>query len=162
MHQQEEYSMETRQECEQRHGGWIYAAREGKTPLVKIGVTACVEARMKTLRSQFGCPFTLLGAVQVTYRYPWTVEFKVHRLLRAQHIEREWFYLHMDQQWLESLVRQAKGTCGVVGLDGERLYQRRRVLGLTYGGRLAHRLGSYQRTYSAWNEGISMKCIGIR
>jgi T5orf172 domain len=75
--------METRQECEQRHGGWIYAAREGKTPLVKIGVTACVEARMKTLRSQFGCPFTLLGAVQVTYRYPWTVEFKVHRLLRA-------------------------------------------------------------------------------
>ena len=90
-----------------QHGGWIYAAQEDQTPLVKIGCTRVAPLRrLDGLRLQFRVPMTLIAAVLVQ-PWPFTIESYVHQLLKAEHIESEWFYGYMTQQRLEHLATQA-------------------------------------------------------
>jgi hypothetical protein len=88
-------------------GGWIYAAQEEGTPLVKIGCTCYSPLeRLYALHLEFRVPLTLLAAV-VVHTTPYTIESCVHRLLAAEHITQEWFYGYMTQQRLERLTAQA-------------------------------------------------------
>ena len=90
--------------------GWIYAAQEDGTPLVKIGYTRFAPIkRLVGLRSQFGVSLTMISAMQVS-AYICKVERMLHSLLAAEHIEREWFYLHMTHQRLVSLTQEAIDT----------------------------------------------------
>jgi hypothetical protein len=89
-----------------RRDGWIYAAQEDGTPLVKIGYSRDVQWRMVTLKAQLRARHSLIAAVYVE-RLALQAERRIHRILSAQHIEREWFYLHMRQERLEALVQQA-------------------------------------------------------
>jgi hypothetical protein len=50
---------------------------------------------------------TLLGAFFVPSSCPLDIEREVHRILQPQLIEREWFYIYMNQHILEQLVEQA-------------------------------------------------------
>ena len=98
-----------------QHSGWIYAAQEDGTPLVKIGCTTLTPfRRLYSLRVQFRVPLTLIAAVRVQF-FPHDIERYVHQLLKAEHIEGEWFYGYMTQQRLEHLAAQA-----VARLEGER------------------------------------------
>jgi Meiotically up-regulated gene 113 len=109
--------------------GWIYAAREDGTPLVKIGYTLnLVPYRLQTLHRQYKTPFTLLAASYVP-RYTCRVEHRIHSMLAPQRITGEWFYLHMSQQMLDTLVAQAYtdvlDDIATNGWDGaQRAYQR--------------------------------------
>lgn len=88
--------------------GWIYAVQEDGTPLVKIGYTReyFINKRMANLWGQFRVPVTLIAAVYVEAEV-FHVERQLHRMLAASRIEREWFYLYMNQTTLESLVNKA-------------------------------------------------------
>ena len=89
-----------------RRDGWIYAAQEEGTPLVKIGYSREVQARIAVLETELRARHTLIAAVYVT-RLALQVERRIHEDLAAQHIEREWFYLHMGQERLERLAWHA-------------------------------------------------------
>ena len=89
-----------------RRDGWIYAAQEDGTPLVKIGYSREVQARLAILKTELRARHTLIGAVYVK-RVALQVERRIHQDLIAQHIEREWFYLHMSQERLERLAWHA-------------------------------------------------------
>jgi hypothetical protein len=98
-------------------GGWIYAAQEAESPLVKIGYSGYYPTRrLKELAYQFRTTFTLIAAVEVPW---WTqkIELNVHRLLATERIEGEWFYLHITQASLETLVKHAEA------LVSEELYK---------------------------------------
>jgi hypothetical protein len=98
-----------------QHSGWIYAAQEDQTPLVKIGCTTEAPLRrLDGLRLQFRVPLTLIAAVLVR-PWPFRIERYVHQLLKAEHIEGEWFYGYMTQQRLEDLAAQA-----IARLEGQR------------------------------------------
>jgi hypothetical protein len=87
--------------------GWIYAAREEGSPLIKIGYTQNhVRYRIQGLRREFKAAVILIAATHVR-DYVYQVERRVHTLLAAQRITGEWFYLHMSQQALDALVAQA-------------------------------------------------------
>lgn len=86
--------------------GWVYAVREDGTPLIKIGYSANLPARVRQLRVQFHVPLTLLASVHVT-SYVTKVERWIYTHLDTQRIEREWFYISMDQEILVALVHQA-------------------------------------------------------
>jgi len=85
--------------------GWVYAAQEDGTPLVKIGFTRLsrAETRVHTLRFQYHVPFTLIAAMWLTAGAR-RVERAIHELLAAQRIEGEFFYLHMSQAYLQTLI----------------------------------------------------------
>ena len=77
-------------------GGWIYAVQEDGDPLVKIGFT-------------YATPHKRLGGLRREYRLndlPYFIEQWVHHLLLPQWIQGEWFYLHMNQAILETLVQE--------------------------------------------------------
>jgi hypothetical protein len=78
--------------------GWIYAAQEDGTPMVKIGCTEKrgIGSRMSSLASSIGHSLTIVGAVYVG-GHVFQVEHLVHIALHAQRIEGEWFYLHMNR-----------------------------------------------------------------
>jgi hypothetical protein len=113
--------------------GWIYAVQEGVTPLIKIGCTTYPLAhRLRQLEYQFHIQCSVVGAVSVPDKL-FTVEKRIHRLLAAEHIEGEWFYLHMDQKLLASLVQQvclrlSQEDCswalGYAGLPGRDVWRR--------------------------------------
>jgi hypothetical protein len=85
--------------------GWIYAAREAQTPLVKIGCTRYdVARRLQSLATSEHVALTLLGKVYVQNYRIFAVEWLIHDTLQAQRIHGEWFYLHMTQALLEQLV----------------------------------------------------------
>jgi hypothetical protein len=84
-------------------GGWIYAAQEDGTPLVKIGCSTNLKKRLAELRCQFRTPMTLIAAAQVEC-CALGIERLVHTSLAAARIEREWFYLSVNQALLERLV----------------------------------------------------------
>ena len=88
-------------------GGWIYAAREADAPLVKIGCTTVVSHRLYALERQWHTRLTCVAAVAVGTAL-FKVERRIHDILRAQRIQGEWFYLHMNQQALEALVTRAQ------------------------------------------------------
>lgn len=85
--------------------GWVYAARENETPLVKIGHTKNpnVGARLISLRFQFHVPFTLVGAIWI-FDGVCYAERALHRKLEAERIEGEFFYLPMNQSLFAALV----------------------------------------------------------
>jgi Meiotically up-regulated gene 113 len=92
------------------HGpdGWIYAAREAQTPLVKIGCARYdIARRLTLLATTEKVALTLLGKVYVRNYRIFAVEWLIHDTLQAQRIQGEWFYLHMTQAWLEQLVANA-------------------------------------------------------
>jgi Meiotically up-regulated gene 113/Helix-turn-helix domain len=86
--------------------GWMYAVREDGTPLVKVGCTMHLAARVKALQKAYRSPRTLIASVFVQHRY-YQVERRLHQRLAAAHIQGEWFYLHMTQEVLERLTAQA-------------------------------------------------------
>jgi hypothetical protein len=86
--------------------GWIYAAQEEGAPLVKIGCTASPRNRDQSLRWHYRTSMAIVAAVYVQ-KDLFTIERRVHALLAAERIEREWFYLHMSQRTLERVVTQA-------------------------------------------------------
>jgi hypothetical protein len=88
--------------------GWIYAAQEEGTPLVKIGYSREVQERIAALKTELRARHALIAAVYVK-RLALQVERRIHRHLAAQHIAHEWFYLSMNQQRLESLAAHALG-----------------------------------------------------
>jgi hypothetical protein len=89
------------------YDGWLYAIREERTPLVKIGGTRTgTRTRLAQLTSQLGVDLVLVGVVHVS-GLVWEAERAVHRFLAAQRIEREWFYLPMNQAIFEDIVAQA-------------------------------------------------------
>jgi hypothetical protein len=91
-------------------GGWIYAAREAQTPLVKIGCTRYdIARRLALLASSEQVMLTLVGEVHVQNYRIFAIEWLIHDTLQAQRIHGEWFYLHMTQPWLEQLVANAMG-----------------------------------------------------
>lgn len=88
--------------------GWLYAITEEGTPLVKIGHTRSGTLdRLKNLAYTIQAPVLLVGTVFVQGNVR-RLEYRVHSLLYAQHIEGEWFYAHMNQQILTSLVEEAR------------------------------------------------------
>jgi hypothetical protein len=88
-------------------GGWIYAVQEDGTPLVKIGYTGNhPEARLPALKYEWKGSLTIIGSVYVPACVT-KVERRIHVLLAAEHIEREWFYLHMNQPVLMALAQKA-------------------------------------------------------
>lgn len=87
--------------------GWIYAAIEERTPLVKIGCTQSgTETRLRGLVQQFKADLVLVGAVYIPALL-WSAERAVHNLLAPQHVQGEWFYLPMNQALLEQAVWRA-------------------------------------------------------
>jgi hypothetical protein len=86
--------------------GWIYAAQEDGTPLVKIGYAGYVPGRITALKYELRARHTLIASVYVR-RLALQVERRIHRLLAPQRIEREWFYLSMSQDALAQLAQQA-------------------------------------------------------
>jgi ribosome-binding protein aMBF1 (putative translation factor) len=89
-------------------GGWIYAVQEVWTPLVKIGCStqATLTTRLHDLASAYHVPFRLVGSQHVP-RWAYKVERRIHHALTSERIEGEWFYVHMTQQRLEALTKQA-------------------------------------------------------
>jgi hypothetical protein len=93
-----------------RLSGWIYAVREDDAPLIKVGCTRRgVLQRMQSLARQLHFPFIVLGVVSVR-DHIFEIERRIHRLLHAERIAGEWFYLSMSQARLEHLVAQALGV----------------------------------------------------
>jgi T5orf172 domain len=91
--------------------GWIYAAREEGAPLLKIGCTsgvafAHIQRRLWGLKHQFHADFSLCAAAYVPI-YLRMVEHAIHQMLHAEHIEKEWFYLHLSNDSLRALVDRA-------------------------------------------------------
>jgi hypothetical protein len=87
--------------------GWIYAVCEEDAPLVKIGYTTQIlRLRLEALRKEFSASLVLRGSVFI-----WSgvleTEWCLHKLLRAERIEGEWFYLQMTQCLLGALTTQA-------------------------------------------------------
>jgi T5orf172 domain len=118
-------------------GGWIYAAREDDTPLVKIGYTRRTpRERLYRLRREVRpSTITLVAAVQVESGALF-VEQGIHTILRPQHIQGEWFYISMTQPLLESLAKRVTSLWKV--FHGERpdvstttVRQLARVLGVS-------------------------------
>jgi T5orf172 domain len=86
--------------------GWIYAACEDGTPLVKIGHSHSLQRRIRQLHTAFRTTCPLVAAVAVPCcAFP--VERLVHTALAAARIERAWFYCRMTQAWLARLVAQS-------------------------------------------------------
>jgi hypothetical protein len=88
-------------------GGWIYAAQEVDTPLVKIGYTweHTPMRRLMSLWRQYKVPISFVALVYVP-RAVFTLEHRVHAFLAPYRIEGEWFYLHMNQAKLEAIIRE--------------------------------------------------------
>jgi hypothetical protein len=86
-------------------GGWIYAAQEVETPLVKIGFTWGVMPmrRLLLLWREAGAPVYFVGLVRVASAVC-AMERRVHAYLAPYRIHGEWFYLHMNQSTLEAIV----------------------------------------------------------
>lgn len=86
---------------------WIYAIQEHGAPLVKIGNSFHLRKRLHIISATVCASATLIGAVAIRYPYPYRVEYRIHHMLHAQRIHGEWFYLYMNQTFLEDLVAQA-------------------------------------------------------
>jgi hypothetical protein len=108
-------------------GGWVYAAQEDGTPLVKIGFTEYPHplTRVLALRWVFHCSFTLIAAVAVS-RGVRCFEKAIHAQLAAEHVEGEFFYLYMTQTLLESLVDRVRPEI-YSRLEREAVKRRRRL-----------------------------------
>lgn len=108
-----------------RGKGWVYAASEVGTPLIKIGYSEVrdIENRMQGLRSQFKATFVLVGAVWISYAVR-RVEMALHKKLAAQHIEREWFYLPMNPVVFRELVEAVLPDVRKYLAEQETLYLR--------------------------------------
>ena len=93
--------------------GWVYAAREVGTPLVKIGYThKTPQQRVMALRHQFHTQFVLVAAVWVS-RAAYFMEQFIHEALKPQRIEKEFFYCHMNQAIFESIIDDVVQTLGL-------------------------------------------------
>ncbi len=89
------------------YAGWIYAAQEEGTPLVKIGYTFYNDPceRLGTLRTSFKVPLSFVGLVYIAAGIE-PMEQAIHARLASSRIEGEWFYLSINQAFLESVVRE--------------------------------------------------------
>jgi hypothetical protein len=87
--------------------GWIYAAQEVGTPLVKIGFTwwHTPQKRLMELWYQYHVPLSFVALVFVPTAVC-MLERHLHRRLASARIEHEWFYLPMNQATLEALVAE--------------------------------------------------------
>src|SRR5262249_3711504 len=82
--------------------GWIYAISEDRTPLVKIWCTGVgPRTRLCSLVPQFRTDLLLVGAVFLDALL-WEAEGAIHKRLAPYRIEREWFYLPMNQEIFEA------------------------------------------------------------
>lgn len=90
------------------HDGWIYAAQEVGTPLVKVGHTLGRNPvhRLKNLAYEHGSAMEFIAASHVTH-WAYKIERVAHYLLQPYCIENEWFYLHVNAQTLRALIEQA-------------------------------------------------------
>ena len=88
-------------------GGWIYAAREEGTPLVKIGCTTDLKQRLGHLRWEYHANMALLASVAVPC-CALGIERRIHQRLASARIEGEWFYCHMSIARLEELALHAR------------------------------------------------------
>lgn len=90
-----------------RGPGWVYAAREDDTPLVKIGTSQLryVEDRIKGLQSQFKVPFTLISAAWIAQGAR-LVERALHGALASSRIWQEFFYVSMTASRFTALVEE--------------------------------------------------------
>jgi hypothetical protein len=89
--------------------GWVYAVCDDQAPLVKIGCTRKhVRHRLQPLAAFYHASLILVGLVYVPSSV-FKIEHSIHASLAAQCIENEWFYIHMNQAMLVSLVNMAIG-----------------------------------------------------
>jgi len=86
--------------------GYVYAVYEEGTPLVKIGHTGLrLQDRLASIRSQYHVSLWIAGSVWIP-KHVHRVEHALHRYFASSRIEGEWFYLHINQNILESLVEK--------------------------------------------------------